>query len=432
MSNGSNQSESGDNGANGAPEEFADGRNRVNRWLSSANARMRERRGTALTAALAGVLIGAGSVYLTLATDWDGPSEEENACASYIQGTIAWDDEGSTRWDASWLRRMCEGTTRPAQPGLCFDGVFNVPLEAGREIQEDWKDAVALCAGTSNAQERISCYQRKVADGLHFRDAIEACNPPPVIAGRNACERLVQDNIAVNRSGDPQAGATDGGDTTWTPRQLDLLCAETTRPSQPLLCFDRLFHGRGPWDEMINGRWRRAARLCSGTNSARQITRCVSDALASREDQKPSSAPQVLDPDERPKPPPSDDERLFAAVLQACNPPQRTSAPSDRCKRYVQGNIPWSSKGYRDWQPEVLDALCADTRSPQEPGLCFFRAMNGAIGEERGGLSKWAYAVRLCSGTNDAGARLACYDRARSEGKDGRAAINACKGGGED
>ncbi len=403
-----------DSGGNANGEEGRLGRLRGR--IGAASERVRDRRILSVASLLGGAILGAAGVYAALGLEWDGPTVEEDQCASYVQGRIAWNDDGNTRWDASWLNRLCEGTARPVQPGLCFSGIREVPLEQGAAIQEDWKDAVALCAGTENAQARIDCYREGVGRGLHFRDAIEQCNPPPMIAGRTACERLVQGNIAWNRA----------GDTAWTPRRLDLLCEDTSRPTQPLLCFDRLFHGSGPWDGIIGDNWRRAAQLCAGTNSVREITNCVTGNLAELEARDIETEPQILDAGENAPPAQSRDDRLFRAVLQACNP-RRPTDRSDQCKRFVQGNIPWSEAGYQDWEPAVLDQLCGKTRAPQQPGLCFFRAVSGEIEGETKGESTWGYAVRLCAGANDADARLACYTRQRDAGKDSRAAIRACK-----
>ncbi len=370
---------------------------------------------------LVGIILGAAAVYAALALEWNDVTPEEAQCAGYVQGHIAWNDDGNTRWDPSWIDRLCSGTTRPAQPGLCFSSIREIPLERGAAIQSDWKDAVALCAGTENAQARIECYRDGVTRGLHFRDAIEQCNPPPEIAGRTACERLVQNNIAWNSD----------GDTTWTPRRLDLLCQDTTRPTQPLLCFDRLFHGNGPWNAIIDGNWRRAAQLCAGTNSVKQTTQCVATELGKLEGREIETGPQILDSGEATPPPQSRADHMFRAVLQACNPREPTDR-STQCKRFVQGNIPWSEGGYQDWEPAVLDELCGETRAPQQPGLCFFRAVSGEIEGDTKGESKWAYAVRLCAGTNNADTRLECYRLERSAGKDSRAAIRACKEAAQD
>jgi len=382
--------------------------------------RMRDWRISVPAAALLLLALGA-LVYLAI--DFLQPprlSAEERRCAAYVQQEIPWDQEGSDTWDNSALARLCAGATNPTQPGLCFAGIFTADLERGAQIRADWKDAVALCAGTDDAQDSIQCYKREVGEGLHFRDAIESCNPPPTIAGRTACERLVQGNIAWNAA----------GNTTWTPRRLDLLCADTTRPTQPLICFDRLFHGAGDWEDLIDGNWRNAALLCAGTNSARQTSQCVSEQIAALDNAETRSPPQILDPGEDPSTQPQPGDPRFRVVLNACNP-RGPSDRADQCKAYVQGNIPWTDTGTQDWQENVLDELCGKTRTPQQPGLCFFRAVNGVV-DETAGLSAWSYAVKLCAGTNDADARLSCYTRERGDGKPARAVINACKDAAED
>lgn len=389
--------------------------------FAAALARMRDWRVISGLALLSGIILGATAVYLALAVDWEGRTPEEQRCAALVQGRIAWNDDGSTNWDEPSLDRLCRGTTRPVQPGLCFSLIRNVPLQRGAAIQADWKDAVALCAGTDGGQERVSCYRRAVDNGLFFRDAIAECTNPPIIAGRTACERLVQNNIAWNKQ----------GDTRWTAERLDALCAETNNPTQPLLCFDRLFHGSGPWDSIIGGTSRRAIQLCAGTNSAAQISSCVTETLAKLEGANLEADPQIVDAGEQAPPPQSRSDRLFAAVRNACNP-RRSTDFGDRCKQLVQGSIAWSTRGFKTWQPAVLDELCGDTRAPEQPGLCFARALSGEIAEDAKGASKWAYAVQLCAGTSNADLRLDCYEREQAAGKGSRAAIRACKEAEED
>jgi hypothetical protein len=384
--------------------------------LSTASARMRDWRMVAACALVGGMILGAAAVYIALTAEWNGVTPEEKNCASYVQGRIAWSDERNTQWEESWLNRLCEGTKRPVQPGLCFNTIRNIPLGRGAVIQQDWKDAVALCTGANDAQDRVSCYREGVGRGLHFRDAIAECANSRRIAGRTACERLVQDNIAWNAK----------GDTRWTAERLDALCADTENPTQPLLCFERLYRGTGPWDDVIADVSRRAIQLCAGTESASKTASCVAENIAKLKDADPETDLQIRDPGEPAKLPQSGNDGLFNAVRRACNP----SRPTDRgeqCKKFVQGDIPWSARGYKDWEPAVLDELCGSTRAPQQPGLCFARAFNGEIADDAKGESRWAYAVQLCAGTDDADTRLSCYRLERDAGKDSRAAIKACK-----
>jgi hypothetical protein len=335
-------------------------------------------------------------------------------CKNLLRGKIAWNYNGNTDWDASALELLCKGTTRPAQPPLCFDLVFHGRVDWGGGTEWRWRPAAELCAGTDDARGRVQCFKDAVARGTDFRDAIELCNPSGRAEGRTTCHRLVQGNVAWN----------DDGDTNWTQRKLNLLCGKTTNPTQPLLCFDRLFHGRGTWDQIIKRDWRRAAQLCSATASVRQTMQCVMEGI---ETAGPAS-PQIRDVGEPPERTSPDWDEVFNTVLRTCNPPE-TSAEggSTACRAFVQGNIPWSGEGYTTWQDAVLEKLCGNTSRPQQPGLCFSRAMHGGVNLGEHGISKWAFAVDLCAGANDADARLGCFEREREAGKDGRAAISACK-----
>jgi len=407
----------------------------------------RNRRRAGAGAVLTAVLLAAAIYFAVPLLLPPELTADEQACADQIQGQIAWNDDGNTRWDQRWLKSLCQGVTKPTQPGLCFSTIRKIPLQRGAAIQADWKDAVALCTGADNAQERIFCYRKKTEDGAYFRDAIETCNDrPPEVTARTACQRLVQGNISVNRvaptdedeeDGREEDGQQDekrkieGRDTVWRQSQLELLCGETTQPTQLLLCFDRLFHGRGPWNSIIDDQWHRAAELCSGTESVQRTTQCVISQLEELDGEDSGPGPLITNSGETPTRQDSSTEPLFKAVLQACNP-RDTDNSIAQCKRYVQRDIPWSEEGYTEWQPAVLSKLCGQTRAYQQPGQCFLRAMNGRIDAAGTGLSKWAYAVQLCAGTNSAEARLQCYQRQRDAGRDNRAAIQACQNFAED
>lgn len=364
-------------------------------------------------------LIGFGAaaaVFLFAAGDQPRPpSGDELQCKDLLRGKIAWNYDGNTAWDAGALELLCDGTTRPAQPPLCFDLVFHGRVDWGGGTQWRWRPATELCAGTDDARGRVQCFKDAVARGTEFRDAIELCNPSERAEARTTCHRLVQGKMAWN----------DDGDTNWTARKLDLLCGMTTNPTQPLLCFDRLYHGRGAWERIIKRDWRRAAQLCSGTGSVRETMQCVTEGI----EKAGPDTPQILDVGEQPDQAAADPDEVFNAVLQSCNPPQAEATEgSAACRAFVQGNIPWSGEGYSTWQDAVLDKLCGNTSVPQQPGLCFSRTMHGGIDVGNESMSKWAFAVDLCAGTNDADAQLDCFERERRAGKDGRAAIRACKG----
>lgn len=390
-----------ENGGDGAPE-----RRRLSRLRS-------DWRALSVFSVLIGFIIGALVVFLaTGAPERVRASADEKRCKEMVQGKIAWNYAGDTNWDASALSRLCKGTTRPSQPPLCFDLVFHGRVDKGNGGQWRWKPAADLCAGTDDARGRAQCFKDAVARGTDFRDAIELCNPAREVAGRTTCDKLVQGNIAWNAD----------GDTKWSQRKLDLLCGTSTRPTQPLLCFDRLFHGEGAWVSLIAGEWRRAAQLCSGTNSVQERTACITGEIAELD----GDEPRIIDMSEEAPAADESSESAFLKVLQACTAPEEPDSSAE-CRAFVQGNIPWSGEGYKTWQDAVLDTLCANATAPRQPGLCFNRAMYGGIELGESSMSKWAHAVRLCAGASDATARLACYRSERDAGKTDEEAIRACK-----
>jgi len=371
-----------------------------------------DRRVVAGLSGLVGFALASALFLLTAGDAPPPPSGDELQCKDLLRGKIAWNYEGNTDWDAGALELLCEGTTRPSQPPLCFDLVFHGRVDWGGGTQWRWRPAAKLCAGTDDARARVRCFKDAVARGNAFRDAIELCNPSERAEGRTTCHRLVQGNVAWN----------DDGDTNWPRLKLDQLCGATTNPTQPLLCFDRLFHGRGNWKKIIKRDWRRAAQLCSGTNSVRATMQCVTENVQAAG----LDGPQILDVGEMPSEAAPDPDEVFQSVLAACNPPEVTAESGPACRTFVQGDIPWSGEGYTTWQDAVLEKLCGNTDAAKQPGLCFNRAMYGGIELGDNSLSRWGLAVDLCAGTNDADARLACFERERAKDKDARAAIRAC------
>jgi len=47
-------------------------------------------------------------------------SDQENECFNDIQGKIAWNDNKDLNWDAENVKQLCQGTSKPSEPGKCF------------------------------------------------------------------------------------------------------------------------------------------------------------------------------------------------------------------------------------------------------------------------------------------------------------------------
>lgn len=65
------------------------------------------------------------------------PTEEQN-CFDQVQGKIAWDQKGSKEWDSTNVARLCKGTTNASQRISCFEG----KIKTGK----GWDEAIRACA----------------------------------------------------------------------------------------------------------------------------------------------------------------------------------------------------------------------------------------------------------------------------------------------
>lgn len=111
----------------------------------------------------------------------EGPqhrSRPEETCYELVQDRIAWDYEGNRRWTKENVERLCAGSSRPREPGRCFQQVMHEGVEWGRGTRWEWEHALALCAGTDDARETIHCFSSKVHKGTSWDQAIEGCKQP--------------------------------------------------------------------------------------------------------------------------------------------------------------------------------------------------------------------------------------------------------------
>ena len=115
------------------------------------------------------------------------PPPSDSVCFQSIQNRIAWDTNGSTRWAASNVQKLCGTALNSREPGVCFDRVMHrrvAPSENWR-----WQTALDLCKGTLDASATIRCYNDAVGRGLSAADSRGFCGnyenirreaPPPI------------------------------------------------------------------------------------------------------------------------------------------------------------------------------------------------------------------------------------------------------------
>jgi hypothetical protein len=99
----------------------------------------------------------------------------EAACYELVQDKIAWNYSGDKRWSRPTVERLCAGTSRPREPGKCFNYAMHGELSWGGSTRWEWANAVALCEGTENAEETIGCFSAKIRGGTDWQRAIQAC-----------------------------------------------------------------------------------------------------------------------------------------------------------------------------------------------------------------------------------------------------------------
>ena len=139
-----------------------------------------------------------------LASGWAGPAYGQAAaatCAEAVQGEIAWNYQGNTRWARGNVERLCRGAENSVEPARCFDRVMHGGVSRGEATRWRWQDALALCQGTRDADATVTCFERQVV-GHDWEEAVEACRPDPESdAGARPVTELRQTPAAVGGDG---------------------------------------------------------------------------------------------------------------------------------------------------------------------------------------------------------------------------------------
>jgi hypothetical protein len=113
-----------------------------------------------------------------LAASYTSPvmaNEHESDCSKHIQDKIAWDSNGHTQWEQININKLCQGTTKPKEPGECFNKVMNGHVKWGDGDKWKWENAIRLCAGTSDSEQTITCFQNRVHADTAWEEAILQC-----------------------------------------------------------------------------------------------------------------------------------------------------------------------------------------------------------------------------------------------------------------
>lgn len=97
------------------------------------------------------------------------------------------------------------------------------------------------------------------------------------------------------------------------------------------------------------------------------------------------------------------------------------------CQASIQDQIEWDYEGRNRWAIANLEKICKNAMYSLQPGTCFHRVMHGSISHGGGTRWHWSPALKLCAGTQDSGATIACFSKAISQQIPWRQAIELCR-----
>ena len=112
--------------------------------------------------------------------------ENSPICRESVQGKIAWNYRGSNNWSSANVDFLCSGANASSEPARCFNAVMHghdesIPggINTGSHRPSGnrwrWQDASNLCAGSTDAMETVSCWERSLVDDPSMSDVLESC-----------------------------------------------------------------------------------------------------------------------------------------------------------------------------------------------------------------------------------------------------------------
>lgn len=122
--------------------------------------------------------------------DKNDPASRELSCFNKVQGGVAWNQAGNTRWSSANVEWLCENTADP--------------------------DAT------------IACFEAQIADHGYWSKAINACRVPSLQEREQSCYSKVQGKVAWARA----------GHTNWQDGNVRKLCKNTEDPDATIACFN--------------------------------------------------------------------------------------------------------------------------------------------------------------------------------------------------
>lgn len=141
-------------------------------------------------------------------------ASEEMRCRTMVDGRVAWNRGGDTAWQPRNIEALCAGATDAEARIACF--------EAGIRAHDDWNRAISECAADDGPRPQTS--EPEPAAPPSQPEATRGDDPPETAL----CKKMFQGNIPMSMP---------NGSKTWDEARLDRLCAGTVNAMETLKCF---------------------------------------------------------------------------------------------------------------------------------------------------------------------------------------------------
>lgn len=125
---------------------------------------------------------------LALSAFVSATASASDVCFNAVQGKVAWNQAGATRWNPGNIERLCKGAEDSEQPARCFDKVMHGNVDRGGGSW-GWSRVIQLCQGARDASARIGCLEREIAGGTSADAAVKRCRKAPERAGQRLRHR---------------------------------------------------------------------------------------------------------------------------------------------------------------------------------------------------------------------------------------------------
>jgi hypothetical protein len=169
-------------------------------------------------------------------------NDEEMRCRTMVDGRVAYDQAGHNAWQPENIEALCAGATDAEARIACF--------ERGIADHNDWNRAITECIGGGDGDNYQPPSPAEPEPEAMPPEAelpgTEACD----VAEEELCKSLLQDQVPWTTS-----NPSDPGTRHWQQNNLDRLCHCTSGAADTVRCFQEALYNNGnavEWPQAID------------------------------------------------------------------------------------------------------------------------------------------------------------------------------------